>query len=221
MADGPDIARLAALIGDPARANMLAALMGGQALTASELALEAGVTKQTASSHLAQLTEPGLLTVTAQGRHRYYRLADADVAEMVEAMMGLAALKTPRSRPGPRDPAMRHARICYDHLAGELGVLMHDRMVARGWLNQELTLTASGREALLAFGLDLGRIEAARRPVCRPCLDWSVRRTHLAGGVGAALLTAILDRCWAVREEGSRIIKFSRTGEAAFREWLG
>src|SRR5262245_49467163 len=126
MKDGPNIAALAALIGDPARANMLTALMGGQALTTSELALEAGVTKQTASSHLAKLADARLVAIEAQGRHRYYRLAGRHVASLLEQLMGVAARIGPtRARPGPKEPALRHARVCYDHLAGDLGVALY------------------------------------------------------------------------------------------------
>ncbi|MFO1165925.1 MAG: winged helix-turn-helix domain-containing protein [Paracoccus sp. (in: a-proteobacteria)] len=134
MKDGPDIARVAALIGDPARANMLTALMGGRALTASELAQEAGVTAQTASSHLARLAEGGLIRQRKQGRHRYHQLASAEVAALLESLMGLAAgAGHLRRRPGPRDPAMRRARVCYDHLAGEMGTTMFESMLARGY----------------------------------------------------------------------------------------
>src|ERR1700743_732143 len=130
MKAGPSIAPIATLAGDPARANMLSALLGGKALTASELASEAGVTAQTASSHLAKLEAGGLVAVAAQGRHRYLRLAGADVAEMLETMMGVAARTGHlRTRPGPGDPAIRKARICYDHLAGEMGVSMFDALV--------------------------------------------------------------------------------------------
>src|SRR5215468_9821346 len=135
MRDGPSIAHVAAAIGDPARANMLTALIGGAALTASELALEAGVAKQTASSHLARLSDAGLVAVERQGRHHYYRLADGDVARLLENLMGVAAKKAPmRVRPGPKEPALRRARVCYDHLAGELGVALLDGMIAARWI---------------------------------------------------------------------------------------
>ncbi|HRO04706.1 MAG TPA: winged helix-turn-helix domain-containing protein, partial [Terricaulis sp.] len=135
MKEGPDIAAIAAMVGDPARANMLTALLNGEALTPSELALEANVTKQTASSHLTKLTASGLVKVEAQGRHRYYRLADADVAGLLETLMGVAArAKALRTRPGPKEPALRHARLCYDHLAGELGVGLYDAFVKNKWI---------------------------------------------------------------------------------------
>lgn len=220
MKEGPDIAALAGLIGDPARANMLAALMGGRALTATELAAEAGVTPQTASAHLKKLAEGGLLAPRKQGRHRYYALAGAEVSGVLEGLMGLAAGQGRlRARPGPRDPALRRARVCYDHLAGEMGVVMFDSLRAAGRLagdDANVTVTAAGRAFLSEFGVDLAPLEARRRPLCRACLDWSMRRTHLAGALGAALLTRIHDLGWARRVEGARIIAFTPKGEAAF-----
>jgi DNA-binding transcriptional ArsR family regulator len=198
MKDGPSLAPVAALIGDPARANMLSALAGGRALTASELAQEAGVTAQTASSHLAKLEGGGLVGAVKQGRHRYFRLADADVGEMLEKIMGVAARTGAlRMRPGPKDPAMRHARVCYDHLAGEMGVRLFDSLMKQGVLalrGGELTLTRRGGEFLKAFGVTLD--DDSRRPAARSCLDWSMRRSHLAGRAGAALLNRIVALRW-------------------------
>jgi DNA-binding transcriptional ArsR family regulator len=224
LKEGPDIARIAALIGDPARANMLAALADGRALTASELAAEAGVTKQTASSHLSQLSQGGLLAFQAQGRHRYFRLAGEEVGHALEALMGLAATHAPpRTRTGPRDPALRHARACYGHLAGELGVHLFRRLSARRWLALEedaVGLTPFGRRALGEFGIDIDGLAALRRPLCRPCLDWSERRHHLAGSLGEALLQRFGKLGWARRERDSRVVRFSPTGERAFNAWL-
>jgi len=218
MREGPDIARIASLVGDPARANMLNALMGGTALTASELALEAGVSLPTASSHLSKLLEGGLLTLASQGRHRYYGLAGPQVAGMIEAITGVAEAVGPkRVRPGPRDAAMRVARVCYDHLAGEQAVAMLDRLVDRKVLlrdDREIRLGPSAASHFSALGID---VEAkARRPVCRACLDWSVRRSHLAGTLGAAILDKILSERWARREKDSRAVVFSPTGRQAF-----
>lgn len=220
MREGPDIARIASLVGDPARANMLSALMGGTALTASELALEAGVSLPTASSHLSKLMEGGLLTLASQGRHRYYGLAGPQVAGMIEAITGVAAAVGPqRVRPGPRDAAMRVARVCYDHLAGEQAVAMLDRLVARQVLlrnDEEIRLGPSAASLFAAIGID---VEGnARRPVCRACLDWSVRRSHLAGTLGAAILAKILAEKWARREKDSRAVIFSPTGKQAFEK---
>lgn len=223
MKDGPDIARVAALIGDPARANMLVGLMDGRALTASELAAQAGVTKQTASAHLAKLTEAGLLAHEVQGRHKYFRLEDADVAAAIEALMGVAERRGgKRARTGPNDPEMRRARICYDHLAGDLGVFAFDRMIARKWLarrGEEVALTNAGFAAFATLGItELS--ERARRPVCRACLDWSERRHHLAGAAGKAMLARLVSLRWANRKPGARVIRFPAEGERRLREWL-
>lgn len=218
MREGPDIARIASLVGDPARANMLNALMGGTALTASELALEAGVSLPTASSHLSKLMEGGLLTLASQGRHRYYGLAGPQVAGMIEAITGVAEAVGPkRVRPGPRDGAMRVARVCYDHLAGEQAVAMLDRLVDKNILvrdDQEIRLGPSAASHFAAIGIDV--YTKPRRPVCRACLDWSVRRSHLAGTLGAAILDKILLEKWARREKDSRAVVFSPPGKQAF-----
>jgi DNA-binding transcriptional ArsR family regulator len=224
MREGPDIARIASLVGDPARANMLNALMGGTALTASELALEAGVSLPTASSHLSKLMEGGLLTLASQGRHRYYGLAGPQVAGMIEAITGVAASVGPqRVRPGPRDGAMRVARVCYDHLAGEQAVAMLDRLVEKEILlrdDKEIRLGQSAASHFAAIGIDVDA--KPRRPVCRACLDWSVRRSHLAGTLGAAILEKILAEKWARREKDSRAVIFSPPGKQAFeRVFLG
>ena len=223
MKYGPDIARVAALIGDPGRANMLTALMGGAALTASELALEAGVTKQTASSHLSKLSEAGLVALERQGRHSYYRLAGSGVAEALEALMGIAA-RSRRTRTGPKEPALRHARVCYDHLAGDLGVRVFDALVAGRRLASEagkLRLTRRGQAFMADFGIDTAMLARSARPLCRTCLDWSERRSHLAGALGAALLSRFYELRWARREAESRAVIFSPTGETALRRNFG
>ncbi|MFI4964899.1 MAG: ArsR/SmtB family transcription factor [Caulobacterales bacterium] len=225
MKVGPDIATLGALLGDPARANMLTALLAGQALTAGELAREAGVTAQTASSHLSRLEAGGLLTQRKQGRHRYYALSGEDVAGVIEALMGLAARTGhTRVRTGPKEPALRRARVCYDHLAGDLAVAMLESLVARGLVveaAETLTLTPTGRRFMEALGLDLPALTTSRRPLCKGCLDWSVRRTHLAGALGAALLDRFYGLGWAAREPGTRLVSFSPRGLDAFREIFG
>jgi len=218
MREGPDIARIASLVGDPARANMLNALMGGTALTASELALEGGVSLPTASSHLSKLMDGGLLTLASQGRHRYYGLASPQVAGMIEAIIGVAEAVGPkRVRPGPRDAAMRVARVCYDHLAGEQAVAMLDRLVDRKLLlrdESEIRLSPSGISHFAAIGIEID--DKARRPVCRACLDWSVRRSHLAGALGAAILDKVIAERWARREKDSRAVVFSPKGKLSF-----
>lgn len=222
MKEGPDIAYLGAAIGDPARAAMLNALMSGKALTASELAAEAGVTSPTASSHLAKLEASGLVSQRKQGRHRYYSLADDDVGAMLEAVMGLAAKRGHmRTRTGPRNPELRKARVCYDHLAGEFGVRLFDSFVGSGFLTQSpdtLSLTAEGRRFISNFGIDLDEIDGSRRPLCKSCLDWSARRSHLAGALGSAFLGRLYDVGWASRLEGSRIVRFTAEGERRFLE---
>jgi DNA-binding transcriptional ArsR family regulator len=225
MKDGPDIATIASLLGDPGRANMLTALMGGQALTAGELAREAGVTAQTASSHLSKLQAGGLLVGRKQGRHSYYALSGDDVAGVIEALMGLAARTGhTRVRTGPKEPALRKARVCYDHLAGELAVSMLEHLAARGFVTEagdDLSLTATGRTFMEALGLDLAELGRSRRPLCKGCLDWSVRRTHLAGALGAALLSRFYALGWAGREPGTRLVTFTPRGLEAFREIFG
>ncbi len=220
MKEGPDIALLGSLIGDPARANMLSALMSGKALTASELALVAGVTGSTASSHLKKLLEAGLLRQRRQGRHRYFALSDDDVSSVLEALMGLAAKRGHmRMRTGPKDPMLRKARVCYNHLAGEMGVQLFDSLVAQQFLRakgDELCLTSAGHLFVCEFGIDVKALGSARRPLCKSCLDWSVRKTHLAGSLGTAFLDHFNKIGWTKRREGSRIIAFSKSGEKKF-----
>ena len=194
MKAGPDIAKVAALVGDPARANILTALMSGRALTASELAQEAGITPQTASSHLGKLEAGGLIEPEKQGRHRYYRLTGPDVAALMEGLEGLAARSGHlRVRTGPKEPALRRARICYDHLAGDLGVQMLDAMTRKKLVRHqksEIALTAEGERFVASkLQIDVAGIAHARRPLCKACLDWSERRHHLAGTLGAAIMT--------------------------------
>jgi DNA-binding transcriptional ArsR family regulator len=218
MTDGPKIAFVAALIGDPARANMLMALMDGRALTASELAEVAGVTQQTASGHLSKLVEAALLQVRKQGRHRYFALLDNDVAATLEGLMGLAQRTgAVPVRTGPKHAALREARICYDHLAGQRGVELLDRLRARGFVegDDDIRLTDAGRERFVSFGLDVDRLEQGRRALCRPCLDWSERRSHLGGSLAAALFDLMADRGWLKLEAG-RVVRFSAAGEREF-----
>ncbi len=212
---------VAALLGDPARANIMTALMDGRALTATELAQEAGVTPQTASSHLAKLQGGGLIGQRRQGRHRYYHLDGPDVALVLEGLMGLAARAGHmRRRTGPKDPALRRARVCYDHLAGEMGVHLFDSMRARGLIagDETLDLTVAGAEFAATLGVDPEALRPGRRPVCKPCLDWSARRTHLAGTLGAALFRRFQELGWLVREPESRVVSFTPTGERAYFE---
>ena len=225
MPEGPDIARIGALLGDPTRINILSALMGGQALTAGELAREAGVTPQTASSHLSRLVDGELLRQRKQGRCVYYALAGHEVAELMEVLDGLAIRAgLQRTRPGPRDAAMRRARVCYDHLAGELGVAMLEGLTARGVIADRdgaLSLTDPGEDFVRRFGLAPEDLRAGRRPLCKACLDWSERRSHMAGALGKALLDRIYALGWARRVEGGRTVSFTAPGLAAFERTFG
>ncbi|MDT3376413.1 helix-turn-helix transcriptional regulator [Labrys neptuniae] len=223
MKDGPMIASVAALIGDPARANMLTALMDGRALTVSELAEAGGISLQTASGHLAKLDAAGLLCAEKQGRHRYFRLSGHDVAQVLEALMGLAQRTGAiRVRTGPRDEAMRAARICYDHLAGARGVALLDGFVCQGFISGDdnPVVTATGRDFFAGLGLDVPAMARSRRPVCRRCLDWSERRSHLGGALGARLLDWVIARDWARRKQG-RVIAFTPAGAKAFDATFG
>lgn len=220
----PDIATVASLIGERARAAILMGLMAGRALTATELARAAGVTKQTASSHLAKLVKARLAAVERVGRHRYFRLADPDVGSVIEGLMGLAhrvgAVQVP---PGPADPALRKARVCYDHLAGDLGVLVFDGLKRHGLLvtrDGELLLTAPGERFCERLGIDVATLARGRRPLCLACLDWSVRRHHLAGALGAAFLRRCYALGWARPHRTTRVVTFTAPGERSLRTLL-
>ncbi|SEL77559.1 ArsR/SmtB family transcription factor [Xaviernesmea oryzae] len=225
MVSGNTVAEIASLLGDAARANMLSALMGGVAMTAGELAQVAGVTAQTASGHLAKMVESGLLAREKQGRHRYYRLASGEVAQLLDALMLVAANAPARHRPlGPRDDALRRARSCYDHMAGRLAVALSDAVQARGFLILEEgvgLLTEEGERFFAAFGLTLRPPRSGTRPLCRACLDWSERRMHLAGQLGAALFDQCLARGWVARIPDSRSLRISRAGELGFARHFG
>lgn len=229
MATTAVFAEIAALAGDPARAAMLHALMDGRALTAGELASAAGVTPQTASGHLLRMSQAGLVAVEKQGRHRYHRLASAAVAQMMESIMQVAEAGQPPARriaTGPRDAALRHARTCYDHLAGRLGVAIADALVAGGHAEIEGdggAITADGLDLFARLGIGLGQNGKARsrRVLCRPCLDWSERRMHLAGVVGSALCSHAFDKGWIRRVAGTRAVSVTPKGHLALREAFG
>lgn len=229
MPSNASFAKVAALAGDPARASMLHALMDGRALSASELARVAGITAQTASSHIARMADVGLLSVEKQGRHRYHRLASPSVARMMETIMQVAAdlePPGPRLTVGPRDAALRAARTCYDHLAGRLGVALADAMVGQDYAELACdagVVTDKGLAFLSRIGVDLDALSTtggkrSTRVMCRPCLDWSERRPHLAGAVGAALCTLSLEKGWVRRIDKTRAVAVTPKGSRIFRE---
>ncbi|HEY0682303.1 MAG TPA: winged helix-turn-helix domain-containing protein [Steroidobacter sp.] len=224
MKDGPNIARIAALLGDPARADALTALMTDRALTATELATTANVTKQTMSAHLSKLLDAALVTVEKQGRHRYFRLADEDVAGLLESLMGIAfRTGAVRILSSPREPALRKARICYDHLAGEMGVTIYEALIRHRALtmsNDGLALTDSGKDLLARLGVDTEAATRQRRIFCRPCMDWSERRYHLAGSLGAALFSRFQSLGWVKLEKNSRVVRFTSAGNRGLRSLL-
>ncbi|MBP5856147.1 winged helix-turn-helix transcriptional regulator [Marivibrio halodurans] len=225
MKEGPDIARIAALIGDPARANMLGALMSGKALTASELAAEAGITLQTASSHLAKLEGGGLVHPRKQGRHKYFSLTGSDVAAVLEGLMGLAAgAGHLRTRTGPKDAALRRARLCYNHLAGDMGTRLFDSLIARGHLRRDggdLVLTEAGAVFAHDFGIDPDGLRTGRAALCRECLDWSERRSHLAGSLGRAFMCRFEELGWARADRTNRVVTFAPHGARQFAALIG
>lgn len=225
MNGGPDLALVASLVGDTARANILGALLGGRALTASELAYFAHVSPQTTSGHLAKLTEGKLLTVLRQGRNRYYRLATPLVAQMLEGIMAVASEGPRRHRPiSKADEAMRMARTCYDHFAGKLGVGLADSLIERGYLvltTEAGEVTEPGAAFLADFGLDLGALRARRRTLCRPCLDWTERRPHIGGTVGAALARRCIELGWLARLRDSRALAITPGGRRGLADVFG
>ena len=219
MTDGSSMVPAATLIGDHARARMLTALMGGRALTATELAGAAGITKQTGSTHLRKLLDARFVAMEAHGRHRYFRIADEEVAQLLEEFMSFS-VRTRACTTGPKDPALRKARVCYDHLAGELGVLLYASLLQRhafDFNGATVSLSADGERLIADLGVDVSAVRSQKRAACRVCMDWSERRHHLAGAVGAAVLTRVIELGWAVRDKSSRAINFRPHGERAFR----
>jgi DNA-binding transcriptional ArsR family regulator len=226
MSDTSRIATTAALLGDPARANMLTALMDGRALTAKELAFAAHVSPQTTSGHLGKLTEAGLLSLQRQGRHRYYRLASPLVGHMLEGIMAAAGDAEARQPARPASSwrggeALRTARTCYDHLAGRLGVALADSLSAHGHV--ALTedggeVTDSGHRFLQSFGAEAA---SGRRVFCRPCLDWSERRPHIAGRLGSALACRCFELGWIARQRDTRAVAITEAGREGFAEAFG
>lgn len=221
----PNLAPVADLIGEPARAVMLSELLGGGALTATELAVRAEVASSTASEHLAKLVSGGLLSVETQGRHRYYRLASLEIARILEA---LGAHSDPMAGGDTFErevlQGLRFGRTCYDHLAGYLGVALRSALIERGALVEdgvEHRVTPDGEVWFAAFGIDLHAVRGARRSFARRCFDWSERRPHLAGALGAALLDRLFEQGWIVREPGERLVVVTDAGRLGFARELG
>jgi DNA-binding transcriptional ArsR family regulator len=228
MVSTNQIAEIGLLVGEPARAAILVALMDGQALTATELARCAGVTPQTASSHLSRLAAANLLKVEKQGRHRYHRLANADIAGMLEGIMQIASTNAAEPRKivvGPRDEALRRARTCYDHFAGRLGVSITEALETIGAIefgDDAGVITHKGLKLMGRLGIELEPSEArSKRPLCRPCLDWSERRPHVAGRLGKAICTYFLDRKFVRRVKDTRALHVTPQGHAALRDMFG
>jgi DNA-binding transcriptional ArsR family regulator len=225
MSSAPQIAEVAALVGDPARANILCALLGGRALTATELAAAAGVSPQTTSGHLGKLLAARLIGVMKQGRHRYYRLAGPQVGQMLEGIMNVALTGPARFQPrSARDEQMRHARTCYDHIAGALGVGLAEQMTARGFVvlgDEAGEVTDAGTAFLAELGVDLSAALAKRRVFCRPCLDWTERRLHIGGAVGAALANRCFHLKWVEHVRDSRALTVTPTGRRGLLESFG
>ena len=217
---------IAGAIAEPARTRMLCCLMDGHARTSTELAVVAGVSPSTASVHLTKLKEQNLVQMVAQGKHRYYQLASAEVAAALEALLRVAG--TPQARFIPNTPdRLRNARTCYDHMAGAVAVGIHDHMESQGWLmkitsdSTSYDLSVDGAAALERFGLDIGAARKARRRFACSCLDWSERRPHIGGALGAALLALMLRRAWVERDLDSRALSITREGQRQLTKLFG
>jgi len=225
-AEDTAVSKIAAAIGEPARARMLFYLLDGRARTSTELAIVANVSPSTASVHLQRLADLRLVKVLAQGKHRYYNLASANVATALEALSVLAGGS--RENFVPNTPnELRAARTCYDHIAGSLGVALHDAFKAKGWISNgsrdesAYDLTPAGTKAFTALGIDVGSIRARRRRFAYACVDWSERRPHVGGAAGAAILNVALKRKWVVQELDSRALIVTRSGRREFQSRFG
>jgi len=223
MVAAANMVEVAALVGDTARATMLGALMDGQSLTGSELAFLANVSRPTASEHLTKLVEARLVAVTKRRRFNYYRIASPLVAKMLESIKLVAAIEVPpRYQPrSVRDEKMRFARTCYDHLAGQAGVAVADALIVKGYIalgEDGGEVTPAGARFLTDFGADLRQEPRSRRIFCKPCLDWSERRFHVAGHVGAEICRCCLERGWFARERDTRALRLTSTGQEGLFE---
>ncbi|SFU28800.1 ArsR/SmtB family transcription factor [Pseudoduganella namucuonensis] len=210
------LARIAGAIAEPARARMLCCLLDGHARTSTELSIVAEVSPSTASAHLARLRDERLVRLLAQGKHRYYQLADAEVAAALEALLVVAGVPRAPFKPNTPD-RLRHARTCYDHMAGAVAVRLHDQLAAQGWLapaaGKEYTLTPLGERGCEGLGMDVPSLRKLRRRFACPCLDWSERTPHIGGALGAALLRLALERGWVERDLDSRALSVPPNGQ--------
>jgi len=229
MNDAPDVPRIAGLLADPARVRMLWTLIDGTTRPAGELAYAANVSAQSASAHLAKLVEGGLLAAEVQGRHRYFRLASAEVASVIEAIASLGVASRPRTPrappPAPSMPAQfLHARTCYGHLAGEMAVRILEGMLKARWFaadGRDFALTGLGEEKLAELGIDLPAARRSRRVLARACVDLTQRRAHLGGVLGDALLDRYVARGWIQRQRRSRVVSVTPKGHESFRSLFG
>lgn len=225
MPDVPSIATVGALIGQPARADMLLLLLDGRGRTATELADAASITRSTASSHLTQLVDGGLVQVNRQGRHRYFRLASPEIADLLRSLLVITATPdSPERQFGPRPTAMRRARMCYDHMAGNLGIGVVDSLIESGALIEngtEFQLTTAGERFLSDFGVDVSAARRRRRHFARTCIDWSERRPHLAGALGAAIADRLFELNWIEREPEGRTLHVTSTGHQGLSTAFG
>ena len=228
MRAAPAIPRIASLLADPARASMLWSLIDGTTRPAGELAYAANISPQSASAHLAKLVDGGLLALEIQGRHRYFRLASADVASAVEAIASLGVASKPRPPRAALPPRVEaqflQARTCYGHLAGEMAVRILEAMLAGGWLaaaGRDFTVTALGANKLAAMGIDLAVLGKPRRVFARACVDLTQRRAHLGGALGEALLQLYSANGWIRRHRRSRVVSITPKGRKSLRRLYG
>ena len=226
MVAAANMVEVAALVGDTTRATILAALMGGQALTSSELASLARVSRPTASEHLSKLVNARLIAVIKKRRFSYYHIASPLVARMLESIKAVAAIEVPpRYHPhSTQDDRLRFARTCYDHLAGQLGVAIADVLVAKGYIilaEDGGEMTDAGEKFLSAFGAKFTATARSRRIFCRPCLDWSERRYHVAGLVGAELWRCCIEQGWLKRDRATRAVRVTADGQIGLRDTFG
>lgn len=222
MSKHTDFNEVAALLGDRARSKIMTALLGGKALTATELAIEAGISSSTASSHLKKLQSALLISVQKQGRHKYFQLYDYHVAELIESLFNISSrIEHSTITTGPKDPELRQARICYDHLAGDFAV-----QLLASLKTQQLIIEESGQLCLSDSGISffnrrqagITEMQKLKRPMCRNCLDWSERKFHLAGSLGKWILNDIITNNWAHKDLDSRVIRFESAGFKAFKK---